>query len=167
MGAALADFLRYDRWATLALIDGCSGLTDEQLDAHAPGASGSVREVFVHVVGGMQTSALRTKGRQHEGELHRESTWPGFAALREIAARTGDELVAIAESLDDQAEVDLRYRGKTYRYPTRQFLVHAVEHGVEHRTEIKVSLAQLGVATPDLDGWFFSAAMGYGKEVPS
>jgi hypothetical protein len=40
-----------------------------------------------------------------------------------------------------------------------------LEHGVEHRTEIKLALAQLGVATPDLDGWPYAEAMGYGAPV--
>ena len=119
----------------------------------------------MHVVGGQQTSVLRTKGRQHEGELNRGSRWPGFSILREIAVDTSDELIAIAASLGDDEEVDLPYRGKTYRYPKSFFLLHALEHGVEHRTEIKLALALVGIPTPDLDGWFYSEAAGYGHEV--
>jgi hypothetical protein len=40
-----------------------------------------------------------------------------------------------------------------------------VEHGVEHRTEIKVALAKMGIETPDLDAWSYAGAMGYGAEV--
>lgn len=54
---------------------------------------------------------------------------------------------------------------KVYRFPRNFFLVHAMEHGVEHRTEIKVALAHLGIAAPDLDGWQYSVAAGYGGEV--
>ena len=104
----------------------------------------------MHVVGGQQTSVLRTKGRQHEGELNRGSRWPGFSILREIAVDTSDELIAIAASLGDDEEVDLPYRGKTYRYPKSFFLLHALEHGVEHRTEIKLALALVGIPTPTL-----------------
>jgi uncharacterized damage-inducible protein DinB len=53
----------------------------------------------------------------------------------------------------------------TYRYPKRFFLVHALEHGVEHRTEVKVALGYIGVETPDLDGWPYSAAAEYGRVV--
>ncbi len=165
MSEALAEVCRYNRWANLTLIDACHELTEEKLDARATGASGSVRELLMHVVGGQQTSVLRTKGRQHEGEIGRGSAWPGFVALREIAVSTSDELISIAVSLGDDEEVDLPYRGKTYRYPKRFFLVHALEHGVEHRTEIKIVLAQIGVVTPDLDGWPYSEAAGYGREV--
>jgi uncharacterized damage-inducible protein DinB len=73
----------------------------------------------------------------------------------------------IAQKLEDDEEVDLPYQGKVFRFPKRFFLVHAMEHGTEHRTEVKVALGEIDVATPDLDGWSYSAATGYGQEVPS
>ena len=76
-----------------------------------------------------------------------------------------DELIAIAEQLKDNEEVDLTYQGKTYRYPKRFFLVHAMEHSTEHRTEVKVALAQIGIETPELDGWNYSQSAGYGQEI--
>ena len=164
MNAALANVLRYNGWANLRLIDACSSLTEEQLDARADGTSGSIRELLTHAVGGQQTFVLRTKGRQHEGELGRGSDWPGFAELRRIAIQTSDELVEIAEALDAEREVDLPWQGKAFRYPVSFFLLHALEHGVEHRTEIKVTMADLSVQRPDLDGWSYSQAARYGQE---
>lgn len=164
MNAPFANMLRYERWATLRLIEACRALSDEQLDARLEWTSGPVRELLVHLVGGQQTFALRTKGRQHEGELNRSSTWPGFDALITAATDAGDELIRIAESIETEADAELSWMGHTYRYPVSFFVVHAVEHGVEHRTEIKLALAASGVQTPDLDGWEFAAAMGYGEE---
>lgn len=164
MNEPLAEMLRYNQWATLRLLEGCRGLSDAQLDATMPGASGSVRELLLHLVGGQQTFALRTKGRQHEGELHRRSAWPGWDALAEIARSSGDELIAIAEELVADETVVLPYMGKRPTFPKSFFLVHAVEHGVEHRTEIKMALAQQGVETPDLDGWHYAEARGFGVE---
>ena len=166
MSNALADYLRYNRWANLGLIDSCRGLSDEQLDARATSSSRSVRELLQHIVGSEFTFVLRTKGRQHEGESrHVEATWPGLEVLREAAASTGDELIAIAETLDESELVALPFQGKVYEYPKSFFLVHATEHGVEHRTEIKVTLALFGIETPDLDGWFYAPAAGYGREI--
>lgn len=165
MNRPLAEMFRYNRWANLTLLEACRTLPDEQLDARDPAASGFVRELLVHLVGGQQTFVLRTKGRQHEGELNRASSFPGFDALIEIATATSDELIAIAESLDEDRDVDLPYAGKRYRFPVSFFLLHALEHGVEHRTEIKLSLAPLGVATPDLDAWSYASAAGFGQEV--
>jgi uncharacterized damage-inducible protein DinB len=47
----LAQLVRYTRWATLRLIDACLGLTDEQLATRAPGTSGSIAELPMHLVG--------------------------------------------------------------------------------------------------------------------
>ncbi len=120
--------------------------------------------MLLHVVGGQQTFVLRTSGRQHEGEWTRASPWPGFDALIALAVASSDALIGIAEGLDVDSEVDVPWLGKTYRFPKSFFLLHALEHGVEHRTEIKIALAAAGIATPDLDGWSYSTAMSYGRE---
>jgi uncharacterized damage-inducible protein DinB len=156
---------RYNAWANQELYQSCRSLTDEQLDTHVPGTSGSIRELLVHIAGAQQTLVLRTKGRQHEGELTRQSEWPGFDTLLEIITSTSKDLISIAETLDDEDEVALPYYGKSYRFPKHFFLVHSMAHSAEHRTEVKIALAQLGVETPDLDGWNYSAAAGYGEEV--
>lgn len=156
--------LRYNRWANEQLFTACVALPDAQLDARFEGASGSVRELLEHIAGGQQTFVLRTRGRQHEGELNRTSPWPGFDALLAIVRESSEALVLIAEELDADVDVVLPYMGKSYVYPRSFFLVHAVAHGTEHRTEIKFALAQLGVATPNLDGWEWGAAAGFGGE---
>ncbi len=165
MNQPLAEMLRYNRWATALVLKACRDLSEEQLQHRMPEASGSIREMLLHLAGGQQTQVLRTEGRQHEGEFTRSSAWPGFDALMDAASRSSDALVAIAEALETDSEVVLPFMGKAYRYPKSFFLVHAMEHGTEHRTEIKLSLASLDVTTPDLDGWEFAAAQGYGEEV--
>ncbi|MPZ24461.1 MAG: DUF664 domain-containing protein [Dehalococcoidia bacterium] len=165
MNQPLTEIFKYNRWANLTLLEACSGLSDEVLASRPPGISGAVRELLTHLVGSQQTFLLRMLGRQHEGEWTRESAWPGFDALIDVAARTSDELIAIASVLDDDTEVDLPYAGKVFRFPKSFFLVHASSHGAELRAEIKIALAQLGRQTPDLDGWQYSVAAGYGQEV--
>jgi uncharacterized damage-inducible protein DinB len=165
MNRDLAEMFRYNAWANRELFEACRSLTAEQLDMQIRGISGSVRELLLHIAGGQQTFVLRTKGRQHEGELGRHSEWPGIETVIHIAASTSEELIAIAEQLEASEEVGLPYQGKTYRYPKRFFLVHAMQHSTEHRTEVKVALAHLGIETPDLDGWRYSQAAGYGQEM--
>ena len=168
MNTPLAQMFRYNRWANLCLLEACRPLSDALLDGHVDGISRSVRELLLHIAGGQQTFVLRTLGRQHEGELTRSSAWPGFDAIVAIALRSSDDLIAIAEKLDTDGDVALPWQGTAHHYPTSFFLVHAFEHGVEHRTEVKVALAQSGVTTPALDGWEFAAFAGYGaaEELP-
>ena len=164
MNGPLAEMLRYNLWATMRLLEDCRPLSDDTLDSRGVGATGTIRELLVHIVGGQQTFALRTKGRQHEGELSRRSAWPGWDALFELARLSAEELVEVAGALDEDSTVDLPYMGKHYFFPKSFFLVHAVEHGADHRAEIRMSLRSLGIETRDLDGWEFAAAMGYGTE---
>ena len=81
-----------------------------------------------------------------------------------IVTATTDDLLRIAEELQSGEEVDLPFKGKSYRFPKRFFLVHAIQHGIEHRTELKLALAQIGIKTSDLDGWNYATVAGYGQE---
>jgi len=167
MNAGLVEMMRYNLWANQTLLEACRKLTEEQLEHRLAVTSGSTRELLVHIVGAQQTYILRTKGRQHEGELNRQSPWPGMDELIRLGESTSHELISIGESLEPTSEVDLPYLGQVYRYPIRFFLIHAAEHGVEHRTEVKLNLADAGVPTPDLDGWEYGEWAGYGAVVGS
>ncbi len=90
--------MRYNAWANRTLLDACRELTDQQLDARLPVTSGSSRELLIHIIGGQQTFALRTRGRQHEGELHRGSAWPGMDEIIRLAASTNEELISMPSS---------------------------------------------------------------------
>jgi uncharacterized damage-inducible protein DinB len=49
MSNSLADCLRYDRWANLALIVSCRGLTEDRLGLRATPSSRSVAQLFQHL----------------------------------------------------------------------------------------------------------------------
>jgi uncharacterized damage-inducible protein DinB len=167
MNNGLTEMFLYNAWANRELFNACRTLNNDQLDRQVKGISGTVRGLLMHIAGGQQTFILRTKGRQHEGyELGWHSDWPGIDAVIEIITDTSQELIAIAEQLQEDEVVDLSFQGKTYRFPKRFFLVHAVEHSAEHRTEVKVALAHMDIETPDLDGWNYAQSAGHGQEVP-
>ena len=165
MNEPLAEMFRYNKWANLQLLDACRELPDEALDATIAGTYGSIRQTLRHIAGGEEDFVSRTQGRQHEGELRPGTPWPGFDRLAEVLTRTSDDLIAIAESFDEDREIDLPFQGKNYRFPTSFFLTHAVAHGNEHRAQITLMLAQGGLVSPDLDGWAYANAAGYGTEV--
>ena len=164
MDEGLVEMFRYNAWANRELFETCRTLTDAQLDTHVNETSGPIRELLMHIAGGQQTFILRTHGRQHEGELTRLSPWPGMETVISIVTATSDDLLRIAENLQSGEEVDLPFKGTSYRFPKRFFLVHAIQHGIEHRTELKLALAHIGVTTPDLDGWNYATVAGYGQE---
>ncbi len=159
----LAESFRYSRWANLRLIEACRDLTDEQLDAPAQVAyETTIRCALQHLVGGEQTQVLRTNGRQNEGELSPRHDWPGWDELARLCREADDELVANAESMTADEEVVLPYQGQLPVFPKSFFLAHALGHSAEHRTQVSVAISHLGLEPPDLDGWPYAAAMGYG-----
>src|SRR5206468_12521899 len=84
----------------------------EQLDTRAKHSSRSARDLLSHIVGSELTFVLRTKGRQNEGESRHVDTWPGFEVLREVAASSGEDLIAIAAELgEDEIKVTLALIG--------------------------------------------------------
>ena len=165
MDLGLVEMLRYSAWAERTLLDACRELTDEQLEARLPVASGPVRELLLHIVGGQEAYVELAQGRPDMGGLDRVRAWPGMAQLIEVADRTSRELISFAEQLDPESEVELTHHGKVHRYPRRFLLTNAVEHGVRHATEVTLTLASIGVAVPDLDGWAYGRSAGYGAEV--
>jgi len=166
MNRPLVDIFEYNLWANRTLLEACRDAPEAALRAEVPAISGTVQSLWTHTIGGEQTFILRTQGRHHEGELHRLSPWPGFDEAARLAEETGRALVAIARDLDGDETADLAFHGKVFRFPVHFFLTHAAEHGMEHRTEIKVALKTLGFETPDLDAWSYAATKGYGAELP-
>lgn len=159
----LAESFRFNRWANLVLLDACQALSDEQMDAPSPVAHGTIRRCLQHLAGGEQTFVLRTSGRQNEGELSPLSPWPGWDELRAILTTAGGQLIAVAEAMTEDVDVVLPYFGREPVFPKSFFLAHALGHSAEHRTQVSVAMSLLGVDAPDLDGWAYALAMGYGK----
>jgi uncharacterized damage-inducible protein DinB len=158
----LANVLRYNAWATGALVDGCRALSDAQLDAApVPGSSGTIREMLLHVVISQEVQALRTTGVMRPSLSWK---WEGWDALTQRARDSSQRLIDIAAATNEERHVAFEEGGKRYAFPLSFFLAHAVAHGDQHRSEIKMAMAVLGVASPDLDGWNWARDSGIGGE---
>ncbi len=162
--APLSQMFEYNAWANGRMIDACRDLADAQFDAPASNAFGSIRDTLLHVVYAQYSILARLDGRAQDPRSF-SPPWPGFDALTTVASETGSALIAAAAALGADGEVVLAYQGKNYRYPKSFFLLHAIEHGVEHRAQIGMMLAQLGRDAPNLDGWAFAEHAGLGEEV--
>jgi uncharacterized damage-inducible protein DinB len=163
LNLGLVEALRYNKWANQRLLEACHDLTEQQLELRL--AAGPIRELLLHLVGAQEDYVHWTQGRPHESTLTRTSAWPGIGHLVDLADRTSRELIMIAEELDPDSDVRLTHHGSVHVYPKRFLLTSVVEHGVRHRTEITLTLASMGISTPDLDGWAYGRAAGYGAEV--
>ena len=159
MTTGLPDFFTYNLWANLRLLDACAHLSDAQLDATTRGTFGSVRETLMHLFAAEEGYARHWHftGASPTPRLKELTTFPGFDELRRRAERSGKELIAVAE----QGELNqiLYLDEGTYEAPVIVVLIQAINHGIDHRSQIATLLSQQDIEPPDLDGWSYNDAM--------
>ncbi len=153
---------QHSAWATERLIEVCETLSDEQLDAPRENAAGSIRETLVHALSAEQYYLSRvtlSRGtsylpadRVQEGE-----EFPGFDLLRRAARANGEALAAAAAAHTPNDAVPGRGSDTFSEADASVFLVQAMNHSAEHRTQILSILTTLGHGPPafseQIDGW--------------
>ena len=93
-------------------------------------------------------------------ELKELTTFPGFDELRRRAERSGKELIKIAEQAEE-ADLNkiLHLDGGTYDAPVIVVLIQAINHAIDHSSQIATLLSQQDIEPPNLDGWSYNDAM--------
>lgn len=156
MTTGLPDFFRYNIWANLRLLHVCADLPDAHLDAPAQGTFGTLRETLLHLFASEEGYVQALTGRSPTPRLTEDMPFPGFATLLQRAERSGQELIRIAEQ-GNLSQV-LHLDGGTYDASAMVVLIQAINHAIDHRSQISTLLSLLGIAPPDLDGWSYNDA---------
>lgn len=149
-----AEFFRYNLWANLALIDFCSQLTDEQLEATTEGVYGNIRDTLMHIFTCEERYAGHLNGQYPEPSLESFPEFVGFPELRRRAQQSGESLITSAEKADLHRVLWLD-KG-TYAAPPMIIFIQAINHGVDHRSQISTILSLLDIELPGLDGWTYN-----------
>ena len=149
----LADLFRHNLWANLTLIDLCATLPDDVLGSDVRGTYGGIRETLNHMVGAEERylTALVAEPERRNPTL--EETAPDLTTLRKHGRQSGEAFVDYAGTVEGNPILDVTWHGQAYRMPAALFLVQAINHATEHRTQIKTALTQAGITPPELDGW--------------
>jgi uncharacterized damage-inducible protein DinB len=158
MNVGLVDFYQHNLWANVGLLDACAQLTDEQLNASAPGTYGRICDTLVHLFRAEDSYVARLMGRQPE-DLLRVGEFPGIEILREHARRSGEGLITVADTADPAQVVRGVYRGEPYELPVIILLMQAIHHATDHRSQIATMLSQLDIKPPDLSVWAYDEAL--------
>jgi uncharacterized damage-inducible protein DinB len=64
-------------------------------------------------------------------------------------------LIDLAGVMTPDAVVTASRRGKPATIPAITFFIQALDHGCEHRTQVRHVLTILGYDPPDIDGWTY------------
>jgi len=145
----LARLFEHNHWANLQLIQVCSTLSDEQLDAESQSATkGSIRLTLWHLIETQQLYLYQLT----RVEPRSDSEAPkDFAELLESAKMSGEGLVELTRGETSQS-LQTRIRDDGYSIEPWVVMVGAIAHAAEHREQIKSMLSALGATPPRLDG---------------
>jgi uncharacterized damage-inducible protein DinB len=151
----LVKLFEHNNWANQQIIQACTDLNDEQLDAEPNSATiGSIRRTLVHLVSAQQgyLSLLTLP------VAARKRVSLPFAELEESARRSGEGLLALARNESGQQLNSQLQTTDGYQVDPWVVMVQVINHATEHREQINSMLSALGITPPDLDGWSYGEA---------
>lgn len=162
----LLEFFRHNSMMNRRLIEACQDLSPEQLATSTAGTYGSISATLVHVANAQAGYAARLLDRERPQRLP-EDPFPGFSVLAE-RLRASDRQLEEATSRSDwdrQVQIQGDDPPGSWLMPVGLFLLQAINHGTEHRSQIATILTQLGVEPPEMDGWGYIFQTDYLVEV--
>ena len=159
MDPLLIEAFRYNKWANLHLLDVCATLTDEQLQLTAPGTYGTIASTFFHLLAAEQRYLKRLGGGEPQ-ITERDGAFPGIAALREHAVRSGDQLIEVAPRVSPDEAREAKFSDGLFNLHSGVVVIQALHHGNDHRTHICTILGHNGLTYGDMDVWAYGEAIG-------
>lgn len=151
----LVKLFEHNNWANEKIIEACSALNDEQLDAEPQSATmGSLRKTLMHLVGSQAGYlSLLTLPVQERGQKR-----PTFTELQESARTSGEGLLRLARGGQQPLGSQLQTTDG-YHVDPWVVMVQIINHATEHREQIKSMLTALGVTPPSIDGWDYGESV--------
>src|SRR5258708_23125140 len=138
----LQKLFKHNNWANLQVIEACSALADEQLDAAPQSATkGTIRTTLFHLVTGQQ-GYLRLLTRPLAERLE-PVTQPPFGELAKFASSSGEALLALVGNAPNPS---IQGRGETrdgFLVEPWVILLQVINHAPEHRGHINSMLTSL------------------------
>jgi uncharacterized damage-inducible protein DinB len=162
----LVEFFRHNAMMNQRLMEACWNLSPEQLGATATGTYGTIGATLVHIANSQEGYAARLLDSERPERLP-EDPFPGFDALEERFAHGDAQLERAASRAGDDREVQVTGDDPPgiWSMPVSLFLLQAVNHGTEHRSQVATILTTLGIEPPEMDGWTYFFESGQMAEV--
>lgn len=149
--SVLAKLFEHNHWANLQILQICSTLNDEQLDAEPDTTTkGNIRATLQHLMESQQSYWTQVAGEQPQFNWQAA---PDFAELQRAATITGEGLLALARDESNRLHSTFQYDG--YSIEPWVVMVQAINHSTEHREQIKSMLSAMGITPPRIDGWMY------------
>ena len=151
----LRTHLDYNIWASQRLLQAAAQLTEEELNRDFGTADRSVLGALTHVSRAEQSWLARVGGNGNppfptETSLAAlQSAWPAIhQRWRDLASGLTDETASAEIVYQD-------LKGRTWKQPLWQVMLHLVNHGTHHRGQVSGFLRAMGRTPPPLDLVFY------------
>jgi len=152
----VVEFVLYNRWANQQLLATCMALDEALLTAPIPGAYGSIRETFKHVLRAEAGFLQRIHGSGPQPPFRWDET-PSLAQLAAFGYEVSEAFLDTLQRVPPTQNVHEEGNGWTFDYQARLIFMSLAYHGIAHRTDITTFLNSRGVALPELDVWAYQA----------
>jgi uncharacterized damage-inducible protein DinB len=150
---AMRTLYEYNYWATDRILGAAAGVPAEDFAAASLGYA-RLRQTLAHTLGAEWIWRSRWQGVSPAAMLDASE----FATLDALRARWDDERRQMEAFLDTLGDADL---GRVVEYTTTggqhyantlwHLMVHLVNHGTQHRSELALLLTELGRSPGDID----------------
>jgi len=150
--STLVELIAYNNWANKQILAACQGLSADQLAASAPGAYGSIHATLGHIIHAEADYVGRMTGEPPQPPFKWQDG-PTVTELSAFAKQVGAALLDAARRIPPTQMVHEEEDGQYIDYQARLLFMQAINHGIEHRTNITTILSALGLPAPEVDGW--------------
>ena len=149
---SLVELIRYNNWANALILATCQKFTPEQLHATVPGTYGNIHETLGHIIAAEADYIGRMTGEGPQPQFR----WEDGPALADIAAFAGQVATALLDTVQRIPPTHIVHEeegGNFIDYQAGLLFIQAINHGIEHRTNITTILSSLDLPAPEVDGW--------------
>ena len=148
----LTRLFEHNNWANLQIIQACSTLSEEQLNADPQTATkGSIRSTLQHLINSQEDYLSQLMGIEPRFDWQAP---PNFDELQQAARNTGEGLIALTRNGANKS-LQTQFQKDGYSVEPWLVMVQTINHATEHREQIKSMLSDLGITPPRIDGWAY------------
>lgn len=150
----LVELIRYNNWANAQILAACEKLATGQLAATAPGTYGTIRDTLEHIIRAEADYVGRLTGNRPQPSF-KWGDQPTVAELSTFADQVAGALLDAVQRIPPTHIVHEEEDGQFLDYQARFLFIQAINHGIEHRTNITTILSGRGLPAPEVDGWSY------------
>ncbi len=161
---ALQEFFRYDAWATLQLLDYLDSLPPNVLQEKVTATDRTISHTLTHLAGSSQEYLEQLAGESFDTPVEAGQVL-SLAELRlrvESLSRDWQRVLERFDRLDVTIPQDETW--PETHHAQNLLALQAIQHGIDHRTQICTTLSILGYAHPNIDGWSYWRAEHFHQE---